>query len=523
VNEDGSEWTFNLRKGMKWSDGEPFTVEGTKWYLEYWNGDETLNQSGNPPGWASTGTPRVMGDITFPGDYTMTIKFADPKPLFIYDFQRGTLNNEPGYYLQQFHMELTEDKAALEAASKEAGFETWDQYFLDRRWWYMNPDLPQYGVWVGTNPLSEEIHFMDRNPYFFQVDPEGQQLPYVDRVQHRLGDNTEVFNMWIVNGEIDFQARGVGIGNYTLYKESEESGDYQVYLGISAGHQAIQLNLSTKNERLNGFYNKRNVRIALMYAINREEINDLVFDGLLTPRQYSPLSASPQYYEKLSNSYIEFDPEMSNDLLDEAGYSEKDSEGFRLWDDGSGELISFVVEGTSETSDVMELVTKYWADVGIKITYKYFERSLYSEHFAANEIEGAYWGGDRTVLPLAPGAPIFRGTMIDRPWCAGWGLWFNSQGADASGVEPPEGHWIWDIWDLWDQITKVADQERQNELFFQICDIWAEEVPMIGMLGEAPSPIIVKNGVVNYKPGMPLDDTLEDEHLLNTQTYFWDI
>ena len=112
-----------------------------------------------------------------------------------------------------------------------------------------------------------------------------------------------------------------------------------------------------------------------------------------------------------------------NELLDEAGYTEKDADGFRLWKDGSGETLSFVIEGTDLVGggDAMEVITKHFADVGIKATYQYLERSLYTEHFQANELQAAWWGGDRTVLPLAPGAPIFRGTMIDRPWAPAWG------------------------------------------------------------------------------------------------------
>ena len=66
------------------------------------------------------------------------------------------------------------------------------------------------------------------------------------------------------------------------------------------------------------------------------------------------------------------------------------------------------------------------------------------------------------------------------------------------------------------------DEVKRNELFFQILDIWAEELPMVGFLGEAPTLIIVKNGFKGYLPGFPVDDTIEDEHVLNTQTYYWE-
>ena len=184
-----------------------------------------------------------------------------------------------------------------------------------------------------------------------------------------------------------------------------------------------------------------------------------------------------------------------------------------------------IVEGTAEpgsqNEDAVQQVIKYYGDVGVKATYKFFERSLYTEHFQANEIEAAWWGGDRTVLPIV--APwIFIGTMLDRPWGAAWTLWKNSNGTDPNGEEPPQGHWIWDIWDTWDKISVEPDSAKQNALFRQILDIWARELPMVGYLGESPSLIIDKNGVRNYLPGFPMDDTTGDEHLLNTETYYWD-
>jgi peptide/nickel transport system substrate-binding protein len=288
----------------------------------------------------------------------------------------------------------------------------------------------------------------------------------------------------------------------------------------------VQPNHTCKDERVREFAGDRNVRIALSLAVDRDELNELVYDGLLTPRQYAPLAQSPNAYPKLANAYIDYDPDEANRLLDEAGYSERDSDGFRLWKDGSGETLSFVIEGTANPGsvgdDAIQLIVEGYHDVGVKASYQYFERSLYTEHFQANETEFAFWGGDRTVLPLAPGAPIFRGTMIDRPWAPAWGIWLNSNATDPVSEEPPEGHWIWDIWEIWDKIIVEPDEATRNKLFEGIMDIWAEELPQIGYLGESPTGIIVKNGFRNYLNGFPLDDTTGDEHLLNTETYFWE-
>ncbi|MEZ4661103.1 MAG: ABC transporter substrate-binding protein [Caldilineaceae bacterium] len=522
INEDASAWTFHMREGMKWSDGSPFTTESIQWWYDNELKNETITPA--PSSSWTTGADATLMELEVADDYTFTLKFADPNPLFI--FKLGRLTNAlyaPGHYMAQFHLDLTSDQAALEAATKEAGFESWDQYYADRNYWYLNPEKPSVGPWLSKNELSNELFLMERNPYFFAVDADGNQLPYVDNVEHRLFETNDVFNLWIINGEIDFQNRHVGLDSFTLFKENEENGDYQVMIGSSAGHVAIQLNLTTKNEPLREFFNNRDVRIALSLAVDRVALNELIFDGLLTPRQYSPLSKSPQFYEKLSNAYIEYDVDQANALLDGAGY-ERGSDGTRVYP-GTSDPISFVIEGTdqpgSQGEQAILQVIKYYEDVGVKASYKGFERSLYEEHWGANEIEAAWWGGDRTVLPIV--APwIFLGTMIDRPWADAWGKWRNSGDSDPNAEEPPADHWIRNIWAIWDKIEVEPDSAKRNELFFQILDIWAEELPMVGYLGESPALIIVKNGIHNYLPGFPIDDTTGDEHLLNTETYFWE-
>lgn len=523
ISDDGTEWTFNLRQGTRWSDGEPFTTAS----VQYWYDNEVQNteltEYSSGTTW-KTGGDNTLLQLEVIDDYTFKFIFAHPNPLFLYKVARSTPFT-PGHYMRQFHVDLTDDPAALEAQTRAAGFDSWSSYYTDRGYWHMNPEKPSLGAWVSKNSLSEEIFLMERNPYFFGVDADGNQLPYVDKVNHRLFDQPDVFNLWITNGEIDFQARHVSIANFTLFKENEDGGDYQVVLGKSSGHQALQLNLTTKAPRLREFFNHRDVRIALSIAVDREDLNELVFDGLFTPRQYSPLPSSPQYAENLSKAYIEYDVDEANALLDGAGYAEKSADGFRLWNDGSGEEISFIIEGTSDVGtpdeDAVQQVIKYFAVVGVKASYKYFERSLYTEHYESNEIEAAWWGGDRTVVPLA--APIiFTGQQPDRPWCAAWSLWKLRGPDDPNAEEPPADHWISTIWSLWDQISAETDETKRNDMFAQIMDIWAEELPMIGYLGEAPAPIIVKNGFRNYLPGLPIDDPTGDEHLLHTETYFWE-
>jgi peptide/nickel transport system substrate-binding protein len=533
VNKEGTVWTLKLRQGTKWSNGTEFTTADTDfWYKSELQNKKVTTQIGS--NWLNKNKSLVKFEVV--DKYTMKFTYTEPAALFMYSNTRGGTGGgiavnpnpfTPSEYMKKFHEDFVTDKAALEADIKKRGFADWASYYTQwARGWNTNVERPVLGPWLAKNELSSQLFTMERNPYFFAVDPQGNQLPYLDKVTHRLyqAASPEVLTLWLTNGEIDMQARQLQLANLALYKASEAKGDYKTVLGISASHYAMQLNLTTKNKPLAEFFNQRNARIAISHAINRDNINQLVFNGLLKPRQYSPLAMSPQYYEKLTNAYIKYDPDAANKLLDDAGYTKKDANGIRLYRDGSGP-ISFIVENTSQNDqneDAANLVAKDLAKIGIKMTYKFAERSLYTAHYNANDIEAAWWGGDRTVLPLVPLAIIFRGVQPDRPWCPGWGFWYlNPQ--DQNAVKPPDGHWIYNIWKIWDEEVAIEpDPAKATAAFKKLLDIWATELPMIGILGEQPSVTVVKNGFKGYPAGMPNDDTTGDEHFCNSETYYWD-
>lgn len=521
TNEDATEWTFHLHEGLKWSDNTALDSDSFMWWYDNVFKNEELTPAVSIR-WG-TGTPRIPMEMEAPDKNTIKMKFAHPKPLFAFDVTRNQ-PFAPGHYMSQFHMELTDDQDKLMERINEAGADSWDQYYQDRNWWYLNPDRPNIGPWVSKNPLSSELFLMERNPYFWQVDEEGQQLPYIDHVNHRLFDTNDVFNLRIINGEVDFQGRHVQTGNFTLYKENEEAGDYSVIIGTSTRHEVVTPNQGAQDPRVRELFQNRDVRIALSLAVDREGLNELVWDGLLTPRQYSPLEQSPQFYPKLTEAYAEYDPDRANQLLDDAGYAERDADGFRLWKDGSGETLSFIIEGTSQTGtpeeDSILTIIKYYAEIGLKATYKGMERSLYTEHWSANTQDAVYWGGYRDLLPILTPSP-WIGTELDRPWAGAFGRWKVDEN-DANGEPPPEDHFLWRIWEIWDQVSAEPDPDKRHELFIQILDIWAEEIPIVGYLGQSPALIIMKNGMHNYIGGQPVNDGLEDEHFLNPQLLFWD-
>ncbi len=518
INDDATQWTCNLRKGMKWSDGAPFTSQDFRYYYDHVLLNEDLTAA-YPRGYKTgSGDDEQVMQVDTPDDFTVIFNFAHPYPLFYYTAIYH-YPYEPAHYMSQFHMELTEDVAALEATVAESDVATWMDYYNEMANWQINIEKPVTCQWVPVTALNTELYVMERNPYNHAVDPKGHQLPYVDKTMHRLFETPDVFNMWIIGGEIDCQQRHVDFANYTLFKESEADGDYTVLRGTVNGSVGITPNLTTKEPKLREFFQDVDVRAALSHAVNRDELNEVIYDGLLIPSQSGIVSTGELYEERYRNNRIEFDPDEANRLLDEAGYDQRDADGFRMWKDGSGTL-GFIIEGTDQTGtqkeDAMQVIVSYLQDVGVNAAYKYVERSLYTEHFQSNTIECSAWSQGRVFTGHILMEPMeLLGTQLDRPWACAWGIWKSNPG-DPNAEEPPEGHWIRDIWAIYDQAAVEPDDAKRLALYKQILDIHAEQIPMIGYLAENQGCGIRKNGLNNYE--------LVGENYTRTYngTYYWD-
>ena len=249
----------------------------------------------------------------------------------------------------------------------------------------MNPDLPVISAWMIETPAPSERAVMVRNPYYHAVDAEGNQLPYIDYVTHDLFESGETANLWVVQGLIDMQGRHIsGIANYTLFKENEEAGNYEVVLWKRASTSALFPNLNVEDPFLNELFNDVRFRQAVSHALNRDEINDVDLNGLGEPRQASPASGSPQYDAEFESKWVEYDLDTGNALLDEIGLTERDGDGFRLRPDG--ETLEIIIT-TRSNDPSLELLPAYLEGIGIKASVSILERSLFEELTAAGDYE----------------------------------------------------------------------------------------------------------------------------------------
>jgi peptide/nickel transport system substrate-binding protein len=259
-------------------------------------------------------------------------------------------------------------------------------------------------------------------------------------------------------------------------------------------------------------------RQAMSVSINRAEINELVWNGLGKPRQYSPITGSPEYNAEMEKKWAEYDVAKANSLLDGLGLT-KNPDGTRKRPDGKN--LEITVEHTSVAGsaedDAHQQVKKYWDAVGIKTTLKFSERSLYEEHVHNGEIEVGYWGFDRcSVVKADPGR--WTAVIDDGPWAPTYGHWYDN--SPYKKEEPPADHPIREMWKLWEQTQAEPDEAKRNATFQQLIALHAKAPVAIGTVGEKVAPYIVANNFRNFIEGFMSDDTLRDEGLINPQQFF---
>jgi peptide/nickel transport system substrate-binding protein len=316
------------------------------------------------------------------------------------------------------------------------------------------------------------------------------------------------------------------LGEYQTFKQAEAKSNANLIKNTQAAHTGLQINMTAKNNpRLRKFIGTKEVRWALSHAINRDEVNQLLYLGMAVPRNYSPIKASPQYYEKATTAHIKYDPTYANQLLDQARYKEKNAQGMRLWP-GTQEPISFTVSDhntAGAAEDALQMTVKYFAAVGITMVVKPVSRVLYDQLNAANDVEAGWWGADRCFMPLASNG-IFMGTIGDRCWALAWGKWRNDVAkTDPNAEEPPQDHFIRKIWDIWDkEVIQTSDPAEQTKRFQKILDIWAEEVPMFLVVGDWAIFTYARKGLKNIAAGTVLDWGTNWIGVLPVETFSWE-
>ncbi len=499
-SEDKTTWIVTFREGVKWSDGHPFSADDIMfWYEDILRNEDLTANIGNP--W------RVDGEVvqvTKIDDLTVQFQWHLPQPYFINRLVHASpyLTN-PKHYLSQFHPRYVEEDDLMAMVEAE-GFERWDQLFAykNSRWMAtaLNPELP---VLTGYHLalLAGDRRVYERNPYYWKVDVEGNQLPYVDRIDGQLISDTEVAQGMVMGGAVDFIGMAADIRNYPMYRQYEEEGNYQTLLWTSGySSEAVYFfNLNHREPAMREIFQDVRFRRAMSMAIDRQEINETIYHGQAVPIQHTVLDSSMFYEPEFASAYMDYDPDAANALLDEMGLDQRDGSGWRLRPDG--ERLTFTIEyvdfETPKTPNV-ELVAQQWQEVGVDVRYREISGELQGQRAPGNLMDATFWhNGSATDVnfPTDPRHVVPTHPRWEETTWGEWARWFNTDGEE--GEEPPEQ--IKELRGWWDQLQVEPSEERRVELGKNILALQADQIWAIGTIGKAPQPIILNRDIRNFR------------------------
>jgi peptide/nickel transport system substrate-binding protein len=500
-------WTIQLRKGARWSDGAPFTVDD----IVFWFKDVMLNKDLTPvlPTWLANaeGGPAQVQKVD---DYTVRFTYDRPATLFMYEIANQDGPDQsyamflPAHYLKQFHPGYT-PREQVDKLATAASFKSWTQLFADKATPWHNPDRPSMAAWVPVTRVSDPVFTVRRNPYYIGVDPAGNQLPYIDEIRFTYFADQQALNLAAIAGDFDMQERHIQMTNYPVLKEEEKkSGKYRTFIWPTFGGSdaVIAFNMTyTEDPVIGKLLANKDFRVALSYAINRDEIRESVFLGLGEARQPVPAPWHPYFPGKeWAAKYTEFNPDLASKMFDALGLDKRGADGFRLMANGKPATIEMgVVPAFGAWPDVAQLVAQDWQAVGIKTIVQVRERALEVTMRQANQLMTEVWNEDTTAFPFTGGSKLDprNGPLQTLTMGPLFYQWLNTNGKE--GVEPTEP--LKRIMQLVDTARSKGHDEQvaaAQELF----RIWSENAFEIGTVGLTPmvQGVVVVNSKMHNVP-----------------------
>ena len=473
VNADSTEYVFKLREGIKWSDGEPFTSADVVFAVEDVLGNTELTEV---PPFGKMNAEAV-------DEQTVKITFAEPNGVFVNYLatRRGVyFTDYPRHYLETFHPKYNPDH---DQAAQQIEFDDWKAVFEDvgGSWSFgLNLKKPTLNAWLLATASDESNRVVvERNPYYWKVDPDGSQLPYIDRIVYQVIKQEEAALLKVLNGEVEVSTPE--LKDKPVVAKNRERGDYRLFDVVPEAMNVacIYPNLTHENPVKREILSNKDFRIGLSYAINRQEIIKAVFQRQGEPWQVAPRRESVYFDEEFAKQYSEYDVDKANQSLDRA-YPKKDSKGVRLGPDGKPISLTIDVANIIPTwPDVLDFVAGFWRAVGVDAQLNAGSAELVVERGEANKHDISVWAGEGGLDGVVLLNPYNYLPLLNPYSYFGvrWAQWYTTEG--KAGERPP-AH-IRRQMELYDQVKATADADEQVRLMKQVLAVAKDQFHAIGI------------------------------------------
>ena len=532
VSADNRTITVQLRRGMKWSDGAPFTADDIMfWFEDIYNNEEV--HPGNSQDLLIAGKPVVIQKV----DET-TLRFVSPQanPLLL-EIMASPISDlgatfrqqlgrggpyAPKHYLSKFHAKYVGKEAAdkLAADAKQNG---WQANIKSKMQYAANPDLPVVYPWVVKIPATDPTSFViERNPYSIWVDTDGQQLPYIGTVQHTAVQSTDALTLKATSGELDFMELQFNTAQLPVLIQNEARGGYKVALDPQQGGIGIALNLAYVDDPVIGdLFRTADFRRALSLGIDRNQLNETFWLGTGTPSSTAPADDNkyfpgPEYRTKWST----LDVAQANQLLDKIGLTQKDAQGYRMRKDGKRLTLTFMaVDRLVDQAQMGEMIKTHWAKIGVDLTVEATSSALAQQKIPANQAQMTINNVGTEEVYLSPGFQTPIGGGFSAIMGVPYGQWANSGG--TAGKEPFAE--LKEAIALWERGKAAATATEKLDIGKQLTRLAIDNVFAIGLVvADLTSGIrIAKTNMENIPARVVTSNVLLSPVIAMPQTYFF--
>ena len=491
---DGRIFSFNLRKGHKWSDGHAFTSADFEYWWKHVANDPDLSPSGPPQFLNSNGE---LPKVTFPDDTTVVYEWSQPNAAFLPTLARARppFIYRPAHFLKQYHAEFADpDKLAKAVAKKKV--RSWAALHnkRDNMYKFNNHRLPTLQPWLPADTGGDTRRQFVRNPYYHRIDSQGVQLPYIDTVEMSIVGSGLVAAKTNA-GEADLQARGLNFKDVPILKKGEVEGEsYKVLLWPNGTSSQIAIfpNLNHADPEMRRLLRDVRFRRALSLAIDRRIINRVLYFGLAAEGSMSALPVSPFYEPKNTARWAQYDPALANQLLDDIGLERRRAKGLRVLE--NGRPLRILVETAGERQEVesaLQIIMDTWREIGVELIVRPLDRDILRQHVYSGQSMAAVWFGWDNGLPTADTSPEYLAPRAQDffAWPK-WGQHHQTGGSAGEEIDMKFPRRLMELSLQWDQET---DNDARSEIWREMLQIHADQVYGIGILAQAPQPVVVSN------------------------------
>lgn len=528
-NADYTVWTFHLREGMKWSDGDDFNADDiTFWYYMC-----HINNFDTKASWtALKNADGTFAKLEKVDNYTVTWTFNESK--YPADFiENGDFKwcwapshwmkdlIPSSYYVQNTYWAdtgLSDEDVLKNAQNKGLQYATVKDLGKQTAYYFWNvAGLPTVNSFIlrDGETRNDTIVHMDRNIYYWKVDAKGQQLPYCDSIVFTKTSADGQDQLLFRSGEVDV----LGVAMQDISSILTDMGDKAIlrtFSSVEWGGVQVTFNYTHTDKNYADLFNNIKFRQAISIAVDRSQVSELLSDGFLLPGQCAPQEGNFGYDEAWMNKWTEYDVDGAKKLLEECGLK-MGSDGYYDFADGSDFVLTFYSYLDSGAASEYPVLEQYYKAAGIKTVWKEYEVAAFDM-----EIDNNTWtavlhphtaiGGLSMKDRVAPFVPVQQAAE----WYGEFGTWVGTNG--ASGVEPTgDMAKLVEIWKKWEATPNADERDAFN---LEIYKLHQENMWTVAYLQSAGIYNLISSNLKNYPDNLVYADLYMNANIVHYENLF---